>query len=127
MKKQRGMSLWGLAVTLGLLGFFGLMAAKLLPSYIDYWNVRKMLAAMEKSGELSAPPGQIRHAYDIRNAISDVRAVNGKDLEINQQGGETVVSADWSVRVPLVANISACIDFSVSTGEVAQSSDASQQ
>ncbi len=126
MNRQRGLSLWGLILTLGLLGFFGLMAAKLLPSYIDYWNVKKMFAEMDKNGELNGTPLQIRHAYDMRNAISDVRTINGKDLEVNQQDGESVVSADWSVKVPLVANISACIDFSASTGEAAQT-DASQQ
>ena len=127
MVRQRGLSLWGLIITLGLLGFFGLMGAKLLPSYIDYWNVRKMFAAMQKNGELNGDPGSIRRAYDTRNAISDVRTVNGKDLEISQESGGNVVSADWSVKVPLVANISACIDFSASAGEgAAQASDASQ-
>ena len=121
MVRQRGLSLVGLIVTLALVSFVGLMAAKLLPSYIEYWNVRKMFAMMEKNGTINAPPQQVRHEFDKLNAISDVRSVGGKDLEISNQGGQTVVSADWSVKVPLVSNISACIDFSASAGEGAQS------
>ncbi len=126
MDRQRGLSLWGLIITLGLLAFVGLMAAKLLPSYVEYWNVRKMFAQMEKAGTLNSPPQQIRHEFDKLNAISDVRSVGGKDLEISGQGGQTVVSADWSVKVPMVSNISACIDFSASTGESAPPDSAQQ-
>jgi hypothetical protein len=46
-----------------------------------------------------------------------VRAIEGTDLEIRKEGGETVVSADWSVKVPLIANVSACIDFSATTAK----------
>lgn len=121
MVRQRGLSLLGLIVTLGILGFVAVMAAKLLPSYIEYWNVRKMFAQMEKNGTMRLPPPQIRYEFDKLNAISDVRSIGGKDLEVANQDGQTVVSADWSVKVPMVANISACIDFSATAGEGAQS------
>ena len=121
MVRQRGLSLLGLIVTLGLLGFVGIMAAKLLPSYIEYWNVRKMFAQMENNGTMSMPPPQIRYEFDKLNAISDVRSIAGKDLEVTNQGGQSIVSADWSVKIPMVANISACIDFSATAGQGAQS------
>ena len=121
MVRQRGLSLLGMIISLALVAFVGLMAAKMLPSYIEYWNVRKMFAQMEKNGTVNSPPPQIRHEFDKLNAISDVRSIGGKDLEISNQGGQTVVSADWSVKIPMVANISACIDFSATAGEGAQS------
>lgn len=117
MIRQRGLSLLGLIVTLAVLGFVGIMAAKLLPAYIEYWSVRKIFASMEKAGDLNATPVEVRRAYDRRNAIEDVRNVQGKDLEISTQDGQLVVGADWSVKVPLVANISACLDFSASSGQ----------
>jgi len=126
MERQRGLSLLGLIVTLGLVGFFGILAARLLPAYVEYWSVRKIFAAMEKNGETNGPPLDIRRAYDRRNAIEDVRDVQGRDLEIRREGGDTMVSAEWSVKVPLVANISACIDFAASTGASAPASDPTQ-
>jgi hypothetical protein len=113
-------------VVLALVGFFGILAAKLMPSYIEYTSVRKIFAAMEKNGETNGTPNEIRRAYDRRNAIEDVKNVQGRDLEVRNQGGETIVSADWSVKVPLVGNISACIDFSVSTAPDGAGSDATQ-
>ena len=123
MEKQRGITLMGLIVFCAVVGFFGLMAAKLLPSYLEYWSVRKMLKAMEDSGETRGSPVQIRKAYDIRNAIEDAKSVQSRDLQISNQGGQTVVSADWSVKVPMVYNISACLDFSASTAPESASSD----
>jgi len=117
MSHQRGLSLLGLIVTLAVVGFVGVSAAKLLPAYIEYWSVRKMFAAMVQNGETSGTVPEIRRHYDTRNAIEDARNVQGKDLDITKQGGETVVSADWSVKVPIVGNVSACIDFSASTAK----------
>jgi Tfp pilus assembly protein PilE len=115
MSQQRGLSLMGLIVTLAVVGFLGVTAARLLPAYIEYWSVRKIFAAMVQNGDTNGTVTEIRRHYDTRNAIEDVKNVQGKDLEITKEGGETVVAAEWSVKVPLVANVSACIDFSAST------------
>jgi hypothetical protein len=117
MHKQRGVSLMGLIVTLAVLGFLAVMAAKLMPAYIDYFSVKKMFKTMEQAGDLKQGVREIRKSFDTRNAIENVQAVKGDDLEITKEGGETVVSANWSVKVPLVSNVSACLDFSVTTAK----------
>ena len=117
MQKQRGVSLMGLIITLAVLGFLAVMAAKLMPAYIDYFSVQKMFKTMEQAGDLKLGVRDIRRAFDTRNAIENVQAVKGDDLEITKEGGETVVAANWSVKIPLVSNISACLDFSVTTAK----------
>ena len=117
MQKQRGVSLMGLIITLAVLGFLAVMAAKLLPAYIDYFSVKKMFATMEQAGDLKQGVREIRRSFDTRNAIENVQAVKGDDLEITKEGGETVVTAAWSVKVPLVSNVSACLDFMVTTAK----------
>ena len=117
MRKQRGISLMGTIVTLAVLGFIGIMLAKVLPAYLEYFGVKKILATMEQSGATKGTVREIRYEFEKLNAIEDVKSVRGQDLEISKEGGETVVTADWSVRVPLVANINACIDFHASTGQ----------
>lgn len=117
MRKQQGISLKGTVITLAVLGFLGVMAAKLLPFYVEYFSVKKMLRSMEESGDLKGSVRDIRNAFDKRNAIEDVKSVKLDDLEITKEGGETVVTAAWSVRVPMVHNISACIDFMATTAK----------
>ncbi len=106
-----------LIVTLGVLAFLGVMAAKMMPSYLEYFSVKKMFAAMETTGETKGSVRDIRQAYDRRNAIEDVKSVRAEDIEITKEAGETVITANWSARVALVSNISACIDFTVTTSK----------
>ena len=117
MGKQQGVSLMGLIITLAVLGFLGVMAAKLMPAYIEYFTVKKMLSSMEQAGDLKNTVREIRKSFETRNAIEDVKSVRGEDLEVTKEGGETVVSAAWSVKVPLVSNIAACLDFAVTTAK----------
>ena len=117
MRKQQGISLRNAVLWMALLGFLGVMAAKMMPSYIEYFAVKKMLASMEQNGDLKGNVREIRNSFDKRNAIEDVKSVRPDDLEITKEGGEAVVTANWSVRVPLVSNISACLDFMATTAK----------
>jgi hypothetical protein len=117
MRHQRGMSLTNLIVGLGLLAFFGVMAAKIVPAYIEFYQVKKIFAAMEQGGDFNGTVSEIRNAYNRRNTIEDVKSVQGNDLEVTKGGGETVVTATWAVKVPLIYNASACLDFSVTNAK----------
>ena len=117
MRQERGVSLMGLIVTLAVLGFLGLMGAKIMPAYIEYFQVKKVFAAMANGGDLNGTPRDIRFAFDRRNQIEDIKNVQGSDLEISKTGSETVISATWSVKVPLIYNASACLDFSVTSAK----------
>ena len=115
MRKQRGITLSGTIFWLAILGFLGIMAAKLMPAYIEYFSVKKILAQLEAQGVTKGSVRDIRFGYEKLNAIEDVKSVRGDDLEITKAGGEAIISANWSVKVPLVYNISACLDFAVTT------------
>jgi len=117
MRKERGIGLVQLIITLAILGFVGIMVAKCLPSYLEFFSVKKMFAAMEQTGETKGTVREIRSAYERRNAIEDVKSVRPEDIEITKEGGETVLTASWSARVPLVYNVSACLEFVVTTAK----------
>ena len=116
MRKQRGITITGTLITLGGLALIGVMGAKLAPAYIEAAAVKKIFKTMELGGQTKGTVKEIRWAYEKLNGIEDVKSVRGDDLEITKQGGATVVSATWSVRVPMVGNVNACLDFSASTG-----------
>jgi type II secretory pathway pseudopilin PulG len=116
-KAQRGFTLTGAITGMVVLALVGLFAAKLLPSYIEYFAVEKILKSMENAGELKGSVGDIRKSFNKRNLIENVNAVTGEDLEVAKEGGEVIVTANWSVKVPMVYNFSACLDFSVTTAK----------
>jgi len=117
MQKQRGVSLTGLITTLAVVGFLGVMAAKLVPAYIDYFAVKKMFASMEQAGDFKLSVREIRKSFETRNTIESVNDVHGDDLEIGKEGGETVVSVSWSKKISMVGNMSMCLDFYVTSAK----------
>jgi Domain of unknown function (DUF4845) len=117
ISSQRGITLTNALIGMILLALIGLFAAKLTPAYIEYFAVKKILATMESQGDTKGSVTEIRNSFARRNVIENVQSVAPNDLEITKDGGEVVVTAAWSVKVPIIANFSACLDFTVSTAK----------
>ncbi len=111
MRRQSGLSLSGLLFICALLIAVALLGFKLFPAYAEYMSVQKALTEIGRSPESKGSVKDIEAAFDRRATIDNIRAVAAKDLEIAKQGDGVVISANWSVRVPLVYNVSACMDF----------------
>jgi hypothetical protein len=116
-RTQRGITLTSAIVGMLFLAAVALFTAKLLPSYLEYFSVVKILKAMDSGGDTKGTVRDIRKAFDTRNAIEDVKAIRGEDLEITKEGGEAIVTATWSTKVPIIGNFSACLDFTVTTAK----------
>jgi hypothetical protein len=52
----------------------------------------------------------IKRNFDNRAVIADVSARSG-DLTISKDAGSLTIGTSYSVKVPLVGNVSACLDF----------------
>jgi hypothetical protein len=115
--KQRGITLTGALMGMILLGAVALFAAKLMPAYIEYYSVQKILKAMEANNETKGTVLEIRNAFDRRNTIEGVQALSGPDLDITKEAGEAIVTANWATKVHIISNFSACLDFSVTTAK----------
>lgn len=116
-RSQRGITLTGALIGMIFLAAVGLFSAKLLPAYLEYFTVKKMLSAMETSGETRASVREIRNTWARRNTIEGVQHVAPDDLEITKEGGEAIVTATWSTKTPIIGNFSACLDFSATTAK----------
>ena len=117
MRKQRGITLMGALAGMIVLAMVGLFAAKLLPVYLEYFAVKKVLASIEASGDSKGTVRDIRLSFDRRNMVEGIKEVKGDDLEVTKEGGEAVITATWSVKVPIVYNFSACLDFVATTAK----------
>jgi Domain of unknown function (DUF4845) len=112
MHRQRGISLIGLLIVGGLLVFFAIIGFKLLPSYIEYYTVQRIVSDISRAPEIRG--GSIRDvqsSFDRRATIDNVSSVKGADLEVTKMGDGFEIIVAWSSRVPLFGNMNACIDF----------------
>ena len=111
MKRQRGLSLSGLLLICVVVIAVVLLAFKLFPPYTEYLSIKKAINEIARDPESRGSPRAIQDAYERRSAINDFKSVRGTDLQVEKRGDGVVISAEWSVKVPLFYNISACIDF----------------
>jgi hypothetical protein len=54
-------------------------------------------------------------AFDSRTTVDNISAITAKDLEITKDGDRMIISATYTVCVPLIANMRACMDFNPSS------------
>lgn len=115
-RSQRGMTFISLVIGGGILVFVSIIVMKMVPSYIEYFSVKKVLEAMKQDAQLpSMSPMEIRYSFEKRASIDNVKAVSGSDLTITKGAGRPVIEADWEARVPLMGNVSAVMEFHATT------------
>lgn len=118
MNKQRGMTFISLVLMVAGIVFIAVIAMKLYPAYSEYFAIKKAFASLKTqmaSAEMSK--ADIVAAFDRQQAIDDFKSVSGKDLVIEKSADGMVVSVEYSVVEPLMGNVSALVDFSLSTDE----------
>lgn len=115
--RQRGITLMGLITGSVVLIVVALLGMRLLPSYIEYFNIKKAVdgIALETRGR-GGSVSDVRRAFDMRQAIDDFQSVKGSDLEISKVGNGFSIVASYRREIPLFANIGVYIDFSASSG-----------
>ncbi len=113
---QRGLSLFGFLFVVAMLAVVALLAMKLVPAYIEFFSVKKILATMGQEADLkSKSNAEIRSDFMKRAGVSYVTVVKPEDLRIDRGTGVPVVSAEYEFRTKLVGNVSLVVDFSAST------------
>ena len=118
MKNQRGMSFIGILVLVVLGVSITLLVVKLTPAYIEFFSVKKVMSAMAKDTAFqNMSPKEIRDSFDRRATIDYITTVSGKDLDLSKDNGQNVASLEYAQKIPLLLNISACLDFSASTAK----------
>lgn len=118
--RQRGLSMFGFLFTAVVLVAIAMLAMKLVPAYVEYFSVKKILATMGQSDDLrSMGNAGIRSDFSKRANVGYVTAVKPEDLSIDRSSGVPVIRADYEYRTRLVGNVSLVVDFSASSDPAA--------
>lgn len=118
MRKQRGVTLTGLIVVLALLGMGAMLGFKLFNPYMQYFTIKKTFKTLALNPELSSGNRrEVLNAYQRYSLIDGITSISEEDIEIAKDGNTLVISANYSVKVPLVANISLLVDFAPSSAK----------
>lgn len=114
--QQRGLSMIGFLFVAIVLVVVAMLAMKLVPAYIEFFSVKKILATMGHDSDLrSKSNAEIRSDFVKRANVGYVTVVKPEDLTIDRSSGVPVISADYAFRTKLFGNVSLVVDFSAST------------
>lgn len=111
-KQQKGMTAIGWLLIIAFIVFVMLIVIKLLPAYIEYFNVSSVLSSLEhEPGISSMPAGEVTSTIMKRLDINMVRDVRPEDIYISQEAGRRIIEIDYQVQRNILANIDVLIKF----------------
>lgn len=114
--QQRGMSFGGFIFGAFLLVLFGITGLKLIPAYMQDAQIKNIFTTIAHDPDMQkAAPHDIQVSFSKRASIDNITAIKPEDIDISSDGGMPVLSANYSVKIPLAGNVSLYIEFNPSS------------
>ncbi len=113
--KQDGISLVGLIIVLAMLGFIGVLALKILPTYTEYRAIQNAIVEAKKVGGGSVV--EIQKSFDANATATYISSITGRDLVIGKEDGEMEVSFAYEKKIPLVGPASLLLEYQGTTAK----------
>ena len=106
MKKQKGMTAIGWLLVLLLVVVFAMVAIKLIPMYLDSFNVTSSLESLSNDSKAKGKSGlEIRKLLMKRLDVNMVSDVTASDVSESRSREGIMVEVDYEARRPLFGNL----------------------
>lgn len=111
--KQSGITLIGFLIILIVLAFFGFMAMKLVPSYIEFMGVKKAMNQIASDGANGRSLDTIRRDLMFKMSFQyvDDSTIQPSDITLTRSDGASTLNVSYDKQVPFVANIDFLLHF----------------
>lgn len=104
--EQRGMTLIGFIVVLGVVGLFAYMGMKLIPMYSEYYGVKQALSGLAgEPGIASKDPAKIKDLFFRRLYISYADNIKPEHVKLVRKDAGYLMTVVYEVRKPLIVNL----------------------
>ena len=105
-RTQGGMTMLGFLITLSVVILFIFCGMKIVPMYIEYYSVKKMMAAISNNPEsANSSKDQIRKMFRRSLEIDYVKIITPEMLKIETTDSGYNLVVDYERREELVANL----------------------
>ncbi len=112
--KQAGVTLIGFLLIMAIVGFFGFMAMKLLPSYSEYMGVVKAMNQIATEGSNGKTLDDIRRElmFKMNFQYVDDSTIKPADITITRDsGGASNLNVVYHKKIPFMYNIDFLLHF----------------
>ena len=112
-RSQKGMSVLGWMVVLALVAFFASTGFKMLPHYMDYMAMQKIIKSAETDASQNIRSVNDLYAHIMRGLeVNGIRDFDLKDsVSIKQENNEFQIHLQYERREPLIQNLDLVANF----------------
>ncbi len=107
--RQGGMTALGLLILIAFVGLFVYAAIRLLPVYLEYFNVVRAMESVKSDTDGGA--AALRNSLEKRFDIEDIKSLSYKDIEIRRDGATWVLHAAYDAEAPYLGNVGLVAHF----------------
>ncbi len=112
-RQQRGIGLLGWMFIIAVALFFALLGMKMVPAYINYFDMVKVMESMAQDPSLKeAGTVQLKNSFLRRIDINGIYDFPKDGFKVDRSRGEgTILRVDYEKREPLVGNVDVVMHF----------------
>ncbi|MCU6497471.1 DUF4845 domain-containing protein [Duganella sp. BJB488] len=114
LKRQDGISLVGLIVVLAALGFVGVLALKIVPTYTEYRAIQNAIVTAKATGGSVL---EMQKSFDANATTGYISSITSRDLLIGKENGEVEISFAYEKKIPLVGPASLLLEYQGTTAK----------
>ncbi len=115
-RRERGMTLIGWLLVLGLIGFFAVVVLRLWPIYYEYFAVKRALVKFnEQSDAARISKDEVWNRITKQFYIDGVSGIDRKEsFSVEDNKGVRTITLTYERRTPMMGNVDAVVSFSES-------------
>jgi len=103
---QQGLTTIGWIVIIGIFGMIVITGFKILPMYMEYYQVRSVLDTVATDEAIDPRSrNDMWEAINKRLLINQVRGLTKENFSFERNKDQTTISVDYEVRKPYVAQL----------------------
>jgi len=110
--RQAGISATGFIIILLIIGFFTMIALKLLPVYFENFKIKSVLESLKDESGISEKTNiQIGNIIAHRFIIENIDRVKSDQVKIRHDRTKVLIDLDYEVRNHLIGNVDLVASF----------------
>ncbi|CAE6908235.1 conserved protein of unknown function [Ectopseudomonas oleovorans] len=112
-RSQQGLSILGWLVALAVVAFFASTGFKVLPHYLDYMSMEKIITSVETDQAAQVRTvGEFYSHVDRGMQVNSIRDLNLRDvMQVKVENNEFRVHLKYEKREPLIENLDLVVNF----------------
>lgn len=100
--RQRGYSIWGLAMNLLVLGAVLILVLRVAPAYIEYLNVKDIVIKVaQEYDSKTQTPGQVKARLRKLFNTNQIKDLDPEAITVTRDKGGVLIDANYEIRFPL--------------------------